>query len=54
MSKVFRLRGIRDKLVASFSLLVATGAIFFATFFPARFEEQAMRTAVARAEAIST
>jgi PAS domain S-box-containing protein len=53
MSKFFRLRGIRDKLVASFSLLVATGAIFFATFFPARFEEQAMRTLVARGEAIS-
>jgi len=53
MRKVLRLRGIRDKLVASFSLLVTTGAIFFATFFPARFEEQAMRTMVARADAIA-
>ncbi len=48
-----RLRGIHDKLVASFSILVMSIAVFFVTFFPARFEKQAMRAAVARAEAVS-
>ncbi len=48
-----RLRGIHDKLVASFSILVMSVAVFFVTFFPARFEQQAMRAAVARAESVS-
>ncbi len=48
-----RLRGIHDKLVASFSILVMSVAVFFVTFFPARFEKQAMRAAIARAESVS-
>ena len=47
------LRGIRDKLVASFSVLMATIAVFFVAFFPARIEQQAMRATAAKAEAIS-
>jgi len=47
------LRGIRDKLVVSFSVLVVSIAVFFIAFFPARIEEQAMRATVAKAEAIS-
>ena len=48
------LRGIRDKLVVAFSVLIASIAVFFIAFFPARIEQQAMRATVAKAEAIST
>ena len=47
------LRGIRDKLLASFSVLVASIAVFFVAFFPARIEQQAMRANAAKAGAIS-
>ena len=46
------LRGIREKLLVSFSLLLASIALFVIVFFPARLERQAMRASVAKAEAI--
>ena len=46
------LRGIREKLIVSFSVLIATIATFVFVFFPARLEHQAMRALTAKAEAI--
>ncbi len=46
------LRGIREKLVVSFSVLIATIATFVFVFFPARLEDQAMRALRVKAEAI--
>src|SRR5688572_25014254 len=48
----FPLRGVRQKLVVSFSALIATIATFVFVFFPARLEHQAMGALVAKAEAI--
>ena len=48
----FPLRGVRQKLVVSFSALIATIATFVFVFFPARLEHQAMRALIAKAEAI--
>jgi two-component system cell cycle sensor histidine kinase/response regulator CckA len=45
-------RGIRDKLLLSFSALVAGIALFVVLFFPARLELQAMRGIAAKADAI--
>jgi PAS domain S-box-containing protein len=45
-------RGIRDKLLLSFSSLVAVIALFVILFFPARLERQAMRGIASKAEAI--
>lgn len=46
------LYGIRTKLLVSFSVLVASIALFVFAFFPARLERQAMRLTVAKAEAV--
>lgn len=45
-------RGIRDKLVLSFSVLILSIAVFVFVFFPARLERQAMRAVIAKAAAI--
>jgi len=44
--------GIRERLLFSFSLLLASIAMFVVVFFPDRLERQAMRASVAKAEAI--
>ena len=44
--------GIRERLLFSFSLMLASIAIFVIVFFPHRLERQAMRATVAKAEAI--
>ena len=47
------IRGIRDKLLVAFSVLVAAIAAFIFLFFPQRLERQALRSTVAKAAAIS-
>ena len=44
--------GIRERLLFSFSLMLASIAMFVVVFFPHRLERQAMRATVAKAEAI--
>jgi PAS domain S-box-containing protein len=46
------LPGIRERLLFSFSLMLASIALFVVVFFPHRLERQAMRATVAKAEAI--
>jgi signal transduction histidine kinase/CheY-like chemotaxis protein len=46
------LRGIREKLIVSFSLLVAAIALSIVVFLPRRLEQQAMSAAVAKAETV--
>ena len=50
LSRVFP--GIRERLLFSFSLMLASIAMFVVVFFPHRLERQAMRATVAKAEAI--
>jgi PAS domain S-box-containing protein len=45
-------RGIRDKLVVSFSALILIIAVFVFVFFPGRLERQAMRTVITKAATI--
>lgn len=45
-------RGIRDKLVLSFSVLILSIAVFVFVFFPARLERQATRTVITKAGVI--
>ncbi|MEP6494430.1 MAG: ATP-binding protein [bacterium] len=52
MHSRFVLRGIRQKLLFSCSLLLASIALFVVIFFPARLQRQAMRASVAKAEVI--
>ena len=46
------LPGIREKLIAAFSLLVAAIAVLVFVLLPARLEKQSMHAAIARAETI--
>jgi two-component system cell cycle sensor histidine kinase/response regulator CckA len=46
------IKGIREKLLLSFSLLVASIAVFVFAFFPTRLERQAMHALVDRAEGV--
>ena len=53
MRRLLKLRGIREKLLVSFSILVTSIAVFVFAFFPASLERQAMRAETSKAQAIS-